>query len=107
MLFILEIVLTIVAWKRGWKGWALVPIAFAVVIGFVIGAVIRAQGGSLEDVIPLTLVIDGACIVSLIALTARGRQKVHIYSKKPAAPVMGTPTVEPTLKATEGYGSGR
>lgn len=42
MLLILEIVLTIAAWRRGWKGLALVPIAAAFGAGpalpFVVGA---------------------------------------------------------------------
>lgn len=105
MLLILEIALTIAAWKRGWKGWAIVPLAVAVSLGYVIGMVIVAQGGSMEDIIPFTLVGDGVCIVSLIALAACGRQKVSTYNEKPAAPVMRVPTVEPTLEqATKGSG---
>ena len=37
MLLIAEIILTIFAWKAGWKWLALIPIGVAFLIGFVIG----------------------------------------------------------------------
>jgi hypothetical protein len=37
MLF-LEIILTVTAWNRGYKAWALIPLACALFIGLMIGA---------------------------------------------------------------------
>jgi len=37
MLLIAEIILTIFAWKAGWKWLALIPVGVAFLIGFVIG----------------------------------------------------------------------
>ena len=37
MLLIIEIILAIVAWKRGWKAWALVPLLFAFMAGIFFG----------------------------------------------------------------------
>jgi len=105
MLLILEIILTIVAWNRGWKAWALLPLVVPVALGFVIGMIVGAQGGSMEDIMPIALVLDGVSVVSLIALAARGRQEVPTHKEKPTAPVMDVPTVEPTLKqAMDGSG---
>ena len=45
MLLILEIGLTIWAWKRGWKGWALLPALGAFTGGFIVGL---ASGDSVD-----------------------------------------------------------
>jgi len=37
MLFILEIIFVIVAWNRGWKSMALIPLACVFIIGLFIG----------------------------------------------------------------------
>lgn len=37
MLLILEIMLTISAWRRGFKAWALLPVGLVFFIGFLIG----------------------------------------------------------------------
>jgi len=70
----LEIILAIAAWKRGWKGWAFLPIAITAALGFMIGIASGGQGGSFENLLPLALVLDGACIVTLIVLIAKPRK---------------------------------
>ncbi len=37
-MLLLEIILTVMAWKRGYKAWALIPLACALFIGLMIGA---------------------------------------------------------------------
>jgi hypothetical protein len=37
MLLFLEIMLTVTAWRKGYKAWALVPLGLALLIGFLIG----------------------------------------------------------------------
>ena len=37
---LIGIPLTIAAWKRGWKGWALLPIPLGLVAGFIAGMII-------------------------------------------------------------------
>ncbi len=39
LLFIGIIILTIVVWKRGWKGWALLPFGSDVVLAFVVSLI--------------------------------------------------------------------
>lgn len=96
---LLQIILAIVAWKRGWKAWALMPLAVTVVLGFAIGVVAGVQGDSFEDVMPLALVLDGACIMTLIVLIARPR-KVSVNDHKKAehtVTYVGVPIEEPIL----------
>jgi hypothetical protein len=38
MLLVLEIMLTITAWRKGYKGFALIPVGFAIMTGLLIGA---------------------------------------------------------------------
>ena len=61
MLVIIEIILTIIAWIRGWKWWALVPGAVTFILGLMMGA-----SGVTQMQAPM--VVDVACIVSLIIL---------------------------------------
>jgi hypothetical protein len=69
MLF-LEIFLTIAAWKRGYKGWALLPFLFAVAIGFIIGA---SSPQSLEgDKVWNYIWIDILAVVALVIMIAAG-----------------------------------
>lgn len=51
MLLVLEIILTIAAWKRGWKGWALLPWVIALVAAFTVSLVRGAATGFVADVI--------------------------------------------------------
>ncbi len=48
-MLIAEIILTIIAWNRGWRWYSLLPVGIAVAIGLLIGFVIGLDGGSPED----------------------------------------------------------
>jgi hypothetical protein len=65
----LEIFLIIVAWRRGWKGWALVPSA----IGFMINLMIGASAGSMDDVLGPVALVGLGVIVALIVMIASPR----------------------------------
>ena len=52
MLFIVEIILTVVAWRKGWRQRALLPMAIGVAAGFLIGAIVGLSGGSVESIGP-------------------------------------------------------
>jgi hypothetical protein len=96
MLLILEIGLTIAAWKRGWKGWAVLPLVIAFFIGFFWGLV---NGGPLEELLGFGIIFDVLCIVALIVMIARPRRKA---SCPPAivnsAPATQTDKPEPARK---------
>ena len=81
MLWILEIGLTVWAWKRGWRGWALLPLTIGLGASFLSGFYIGFSGGSeenLENMMGLFLLMDVAVIVSLVLMVIfkRGRKVV-------------------------------
>jgi len=47
--FILQIILSIVAWNRGWKWLALIPILVALPLGFLIGYIGGSMGYTPEE----------------------------------------------------------
>ncbi len=72
-----EAILTIWAWKRGWKAMALIPLGSVLVLGFVIGFVVGLSGGSEEDV-GFLVVLDAIAIIALIIMIARPRRQSAI-----------------------------
>jgi hypothetical protein len=69
-MLILEIVLTIAAYRRGWKGYALLPGALALLAGFLVGLAAQANGGTAAAT-PAAILVDIACIVALIVMARR------------------------------------
>ena len=65
-----QIGLTVAAWRRGWKGWALVPLVSELLFGFLLGLLIGVSGGSVQDVWPLGVLLDLAVIGVLGAVVA-------------------------------------
>lgn len=71
MFLIIEIILTVTAWRKGWRGWALLPMGIVLGIAFVIGVAIEASGGSVENVFGVAFMLDILGIVALIIMTAK------------------------------------
>jgi len=69
---ILEVILTITAYREGWKAIALIPIAVALLFGIASGLAIKASGGSPPMAAPFGFIADLACVAILAGLTARG-----------------------------------
>lgn len=76
-MIIIEIILTIVAWRRGWRGLALIPLSAVLIIGFMAGVIGGASGlpqaqfdGLLVSLLPLEFIGMGV----LIWMAARGRR---------------------------------
>lgn len=65
MILILEIILTIVAWKRGWKWLSLLPIGIGLLIGFLIGMGMANSSGS--EISTVGLILD-LIIVAILAV---------------------------------------
>lgn len=61
MLLILQIILTIVAWNKGYKWYSLIPILSA----FFIGVLIGMTGGDAEVA---ALIIDSFSIIALVTM---------------------------------------
>ena len=64
MLLILEIALAIAAWKRGWKGWALLPFG----IGLAVVILTALAGASADGVVGMGFILDLASIATLIVM---------------------------------------
>ena len=61
MMLIVQIILTIVAWNKGWKAYSLIPVGAAFFVGFVIGA----SGGEIG---PTAMAVDALSILALIIM---------------------------------------
>ena len=66
LLLIVEIALTIAAWRRGWGPRALLAPGIAALTAFLTGVAVGLSGGSAERVEPLWLLLDLALIVALV-----------------------------------------
>lgn len=70
-MFIIEIILTIFVWRKGWRWLALLPIGIALLIGFIIGISVGMAGGT-----PTTgggiIFIDILAIIALIIMLIKG-----------------------------------
>ena len=78
MILVLEIMLTVSAWKRGWKSIALIPLGFVLLLGFVIGGIIGANGGNPDEIMGISFILDILfCIVPLIVMNSRPRKDTN------------------------------
>jgi hypothetical protein len=77
MLLIAEVCLTVAAWRKGWRFWALLPGGIAMLMGFLMGMAIGANGGSAQQLMPVALLLDFACIAGLIGMVVRAPQKAE------------------------------
>ncbi|MFQ5728845.1 MAG: hypothetical protein ACE5GN_00600 [Waddliaceae bacterium] len=66
-MLLIEIILTITAWNKGWRWWALMPAIIVFGISFIAGLVIGASGGTIQNIVPF-LLLDVFLIISLISL---------------------------------------
>ena len=72
LLLLLQIILTITAWQKGWRWTALLPLGIALGIGFIIGLSVGESGGSISDVQGLTIFLDICAVVALGVMCYRG-----------------------------------
>ena len=77
MILILEIIFTIIAWRKGWKGWALLPLGICMFVGILIGLSVGASEGSIEDVAPWCILLDLVALISLIVLMIRAPRSIE------------------------------
>jgi len=88
MILALEILLTISAWRKGWRGRALLPLGICMGLAFTIGVSAGAAGATEAD-------ISGACfILDILALTALGVMNAkapHKLTVSDATPAVGEP----------------
>ena len=79
MLLILEIWLTVKAWKNGWKAFALTPGALAFFIGFMIGAS-SPRGNGDGSVFVIGMILDLVTIAVLGVMSANAPRRITTTS---------------------------
>jgi hypothetical protein len=84
VLLLVEIGLTVAAWKRGWKWWSLLPLAASFFAGMIFGAVSAGTNGPRDIPFALAITTDILIITALVAMVARGRR-----GAKYEAPIKG------------------
>jgi len=68
MILIIEIVLTVFAWRKGWKWLALLPVGIAMLIAFIAGYMVGLSGGNVSEVSNNAIVLDISAIIALIIM---------------------------------------
>ena len=76
-MLIIEIILTIFAWKNGWKWLSLIPIGAALLLGLFMGIVIGASGGDITTTNGLAIFLDISAIIALIILVSRKPKSIN------------------------------
>lgn len=77
-MLIVEIILTIFAWRKGWKWYSLLPTGAALLIAFLFGTGIGASGGNVEAVTGFGVVLDVMVIIALIILNVKGPKSTEV-----------------------------
>lgn len=77
MLLILQIWLTVVAWRKGWRSRALIPVGVSLTGALVIGLAVGAGGGSFQQVAPVLVLLDLMTVAVLIGLTRRAPRSIQ------------------------------
>jgi len=82
MLLIAEIILTVFAWRKGWRWWALAPMAITLLIGFFMGVGIGASGGDIDSVRGISIVFDILATIALIVMVTKGPKTNEVEETK-------------------------
>jgi len=72
MLLIAEILLTIFAWRKGWRWYALLPMAVCLAVGLLIGIGVGASGGDPSGASGLGIILDLIATGILIYMVSKG-----------------------------------
>jgi hypothetical protein len=73
-MILIEIALTVAAYRKGWKGWAFLPVGVTLAMGFVLGAMLAAGGKTLQDVGGAIVIPDLLAMIALAVMSARAPQ---------------------------------
>ena len=70
-MLIIEIILTIFAWRNGWKWLSLIPMGISFLIGLSVGIGIGVSGGSVNTPVPILSIVDLGAIIALIVMVCK------------------------------------
>lgn len=71
-MLIVEIILTIFAWRKGWKWLSLLPLGIGIFLGLSIGFGVGARGGDENSVSGIGFLIDILVTGILIYMVSKG-----------------------------------
>ena len=91
MLLIAEILLTIFAWRRGWKAKALIPVGAAIGVGLIIGIMIASSGSTVPAGV---ILIDIIAVIALIIMLCNPPKKELDIGAIPKEQVLDLKNVE-------------
>lgn len=80
-MLIIEIILTVFAWRKGWKWLALLPVGIALLIGFIIGFSVGFSGGDVSTLGNGVIFIDVMAIIALIIMIVKGPKTLEQKEK--------------------------
>lgn len=73
-MLLIEIILTIFAWRNGWKSLALIPIGVALLLGFFIGLGAGSSGGDVSSAMGMAIVLDVIAIIVLAVMCFKSKK---------------------------------
>jgi hypothetical protein len=79
MILVAQLVLTVQAWRNGWKGWALLPIGITLIFGLLLGSVTD----DVERLVVPGLICDLLSIGALIGLSVREPRPASVPAAGP------------------------
>ena len=84
---IIQIIMTGVAWKKGWGPKALLPMVIGLGLAFIIGFTAGLSGGSPRDIAAPLVLVDLGMLISLIVMVSRKPAKFETIKEveQPAA----------------------
>jgi hypothetical protein len=81
-MLIIEFILTIFAWRNGWKWRSLIPVGIAMLIALSVGFGIGAAGGSINGTLPSLIFVDFCAIIALVILICK-KPKSLVKTEEP------------------------
>jgi purine-cytosine permease-like protein len=73
-MLLIEIILTIFAWRNGWKWLSLIPVGAAVLIGMIIGYSVGMSGGTVDVYGSGLFIFDILAIIALIVMVVKKKE---------------------------------
>ncbi len=78
MILILQIALSVSAWKKGWRAWAMLPVGITAAVGFAVGIASGTQD-VLSEYMPFVLLFDIASVI-ILAIMCSHAPEGHVIS---------------------------
>ena len=85
MLTIVEIVLTVAAWRKGWGARALLPLGCSLSFAFILGLIVGATGSSVITAQLITVGVDLVITGVLIWMIVRSPERAQVQGVAEAA----------------------